>query len=260
MPNNYTGNAAAITARQDVVIAEPSDGDDFIASLFRVPYEYLANVGQYLSKKAGLIDVASTWTARQVFGAGLDANDDINLATTKKLQYASAVTRYQWLPAVDLRPVAVGSSSAPPSTVLATADGSGTTYVTADTSTARRFVGRCKLPEGAIITAVSLWAGSFLTSACNLRLAHVAYNAGTPTRTQLIGTPAFSIASNIGGGYPPGSLPFVAGPTVDNAVAAPADGFTELFLDLPTKAGGSDLVVAGIRVAYTHTLLGAPQR
>jgi hypothetical protein len=69
MPASYTGNLAGVTARQDVVISNPLDGEAANAASNDVAPKYLANVLQYLSKKAGLIDVASTWTAIQTFNA-----------------------------------------------------------------------------------------------------------------------------------------------------------------------------------------------
>jgi hypothetical protein len=71
MPSNYTGSTAGITARQNVTISEPAGTDVRSSASVRTPLETLANVAQYLMTKSGLLDVVSTWTAKQTMSGGV---------------------------------------------------------------------------------------------------------------------------------------------------------------------------------------------
>lgn len=71
MPQNYTGSTTGITARQNVTISNPIDTDVRSSASVRTPLEVLANIAQYLMAKAGLIDTASTWTAKQTMSGGV---------------------------------------------------------------------------------------------------------------------------------------------------------------------------------------------
>jgi hypothetical protein len=71
MPSTYTGNTTGITARQNVTISEPVGTDVRSSASVRTPLETLANFLQYVCQKAGLIDTASTWTAKQTMSGGV---------------------------------------------------------------------------------------------------------------------------------------------------------------------------------------------
>lgn len=71
MPFTYTGNDAAITDRTSVTVSNPIDADPPNAASVTTPLEKLANYCQRLIKKAGMLDLASSWTAAQAFAAGL---------------------------------------------------------------------------------------------------------------------------------------------------------------------------------------------
>jgi hypothetical protein len=71
MPANYTGDPAAITARQAVVVSNPVDGDALTAASNNAAIATLADILKYAMDKMGIIDTASTWTALQTMSAGL---------------------------------------------------------------------------------------------------------------------------------------------------------------------------------------------
>jgi hypothetical protein len=70
MPQNYTGSTTGIAARQNATISEPVGTDVRNSASVRAPLEKLADFCQYLMQKAGLLDVASTWTAKQTLSGG----------------------------------------------------------------------------------------------------------------------------------------------------------------------------------------------
>lgn len=76
MPTNYSGDDAAVTARAAVVVSVPIDADPQQASSYNPAVQKLADIADHLETKAGLLDVASTWTAAQTFNsiAGVASN------------------------------------------------------------------------------------------------------------------------------------------------------------------------------------------
>ena len=71
MPTNYSGNTSGITGRPTVTVSNPVDGDAATAASNNAAAQTLANLVQYLCNKAGITDVASTWTAAQTVAANL---------------------------------------------------------------------------------------------------------------------------------------------------------------------------------------------
>jgi hypothetical protein len=67
MPSNYTGNPAAITARQVPVIACPVDADALSANSANVPTEKLADFVAWLQANAALFAVENGFTVEQAF-------------------------------------------------------------------------------------------------------------------------------------------------------------------------------------------------
>lgn len=71
MPTNYPGSESGITTdRADIVVPIPVDGDPGNASTFNNSFQPIINFLQRVRKKAGFLDVASSWTALQTFAAG----------------------------------------------------------------------------------------------------------------------------------------------------------------------------------------------
>jgi hypothetical protein len=78
MPVPFTGSEAGITTdRADVVIPIPLDGDPGNASTFNNTFQPIINFLQRVRKKAGFLDVASTWTQPQTYAGGFAANSSI---------------------------------------------------------------------------------------------------------------------------------------------------------------------------------------
>lgn len=72
MPTTYTGNETNVTAdRADVTGVLPVDGEPRNASSVNTPLQRLYDYAQRARKKAGFLDLASTWTALQTFSAGI---------------------------------------------------------------------------------------------------------------------------------------------------------------------------------------------
>jgi hypothetical protein len=71
MPTNYNGNDAAVTARAAVQISVPADADPQNAAAYNPALQELADIADHLETKAGLLDVASTWTGVQTFAANI---------------------------------------------------------------------------------------------------------------------------------------------------------------------------------------------
>ena len=67
MASNYNGFDGAVTGRAAVVVPVPDDSDPQNAAAYRPSIEELADQADYMQTKAGLLDVASTWTAQQAF-------------------------------------------------------------------------------------------------------------------------------------------------------------------------------------------------
>jgi len=74
MPTNYNGNDGAVTARAAVQISVPADADPQNAAAYNPALQELADIADHLETKAGLIDVASTWTVAQTFSGGIAGN------------------------------------------------------------------------------------------------------------------------------------------------------------------------------------------
>jgi hypothetical protein len=67
MPSTYTGSDTGLNNRNDVTVSNPVDADPPNAASVNTPLEKLANYLQRVFKKAGFLDLASTWTALQTF-------------------------------------------------------------------------------------------------------------------------------------------------------------------------------------------------
>jgi hypothetical protein len=69
MPTSYTGSETGLNNRNDVVVSNPADTDALTAASNNAAIQTLANVAQRLKKYAGMLDLASTWSAIQTFSA-----------------------------------------------------------------------------------------------------------------------------------------------------------------------------------------------
>jgi hypothetical protein len=74
----YPGSETGISAdRADIVIPIPVDGDPGNASTFNGTFQPIINLLQRMRKKAGFLDIASTWTQPQTYAGGVVANSSI---------------------------------------------------------------------------------------------------------------------------------------------------------------------------------------
>jgi hypothetical protein len=71
MPETYIGSTAGITPRQNASVTLMVGTDVRSSNSVRTPLQQLANVAQYLMTKSGLLDVVSTWTAKQTMSGGV---------------------------------------------------------------------------------------------------------------------------------------------------------------------------------------------
>lgn len=74
MSSSYTGNATGITSGQSPTITCPADADSRNAASVNTPLQKLADFLRRIMDNAGFLDLARVWSARQTFGAGLDAS------------------------------------------------------------------------------------------------------------------------------------------------------------------------------------------
>ncbi len=70
MPQNYTGTQQNISGRPNLTISEMIGSDIRDSISVRTPLRTLADFLHTLLKKAGILDIVSTWTAKQTFQAG----------------------------------------------------------------------------------------------------------------------------------------------------------------------------------------------
>lgn len=74
MPQSYTGNTTGLSGRPAATISEPLGSDVRNATSVVTPLRKLADLVQYLMSKVGMVDVVSTWTAKQTMAGGLDVS------------------------------------------------------------------------------------------------------------------------------------------------------------------------------------------
>lgn len=78
MPTNYPGTEVGVNDdRSDLILPIPVDNDPGNASTFNTTFQPLIDQLQRIRKKAGFLNLASSWTAIQTFVGGFAANSSI---------------------------------------------------------------------------------------------------------------------------------------------------------------------------------------
>ncbi|UAW08066.1 hypothetical protein [Myxococcus phage Mx4 ts27htf-1hrm-1] len=262
MPVLYTGNEANVSAtRDDVSATLPVDGDPRNAASVNGGTQRVLDFLQRVRKKAGFLDLASSWSALQTFVGGIAVTGPATFSQVTSTSsvtgtsftfgspqaLATYVSAMEFRATRDVAGIDGGGASLP----------NGVAVVVGDTGSTTWYV-RPRLPIGAVVTGIDVLSRNTYSPGNNQDIAvtvaryDVASN-GTVTRTYL----------NAGGGggdtltipgTSTGSQPgWYAIPLIGSPGAQPAEGFIELGLSHPPQASGS-VALATYAVRFRYTL------
>lgn len=280
MPTTYTGVEGNVTAdRADVTASLPVDGDPRNASSVNTPLQRLADFMQRVRKKAGFLDLASTWTALQTFSAGLEASTaDVDGALTAAslntgsgaisggpvsgstvtatgvvtgahpFTYAAPTTAYFYVDPIQMVADPYGDT-ADQGRLNEAAIGLGFWETSKIGTVAPTLYMRVPLPRGATITAIGILAYNADIAARSLQSIRVTIvtggtGAAAPTTAEIQATGAGENISIPSGTNPPVwfAVPLAAGTHV-----VPSNGYVRMAIDMEETTNRGEQRVYGVR-------------
>lgn len=241
MPTPYQGVEANVPAsRADTSVSIIVDSDAQNASSVNTPFQKLTDYVQRIVKKAGFLDLASTWTTLQTFSAGISASAlAAPTVTADTFAFTSAVARFSYVDASQFK--SSGTVSYTNGVNASEFYSSGSDAVTA----------RIAAPAGATITGFDIIVinqANVVYSFTGTYLVRVSVSGTTLTRTQLHaaggGGQTITIPADVTGAL----TQFLAVPLIASPGAVPTNGYLLLNLTMP---GNANVKVQGVRLAYS---------
>jgi hypothetical protein len=268
VPSPYAPTEAPAN-RDDVAIDVCADVDPDNATTFNNIFQPILDLLQRVKKKAGFLDLASTWTALQTFSGGiagttaaLSGNATVGgtlgvtgnttvggtlgvtgAATAASYAFAAPQVAYAHLSAVQMF---VSS----PGVIVA---GAGTVFIQASDSAPVTVAGRILAPAGATITGLDLLLscneGVTAQDVTSVFLVRFETSGSTITRTELQSTSGTgeTVTVPAAGDHDPEwrTVTLVGSPGV-----VPTDGYLHLDMALPVATSGS--IYVGVHAARLH--------